>query len=394
MRKKSILRKTLYTFLGFGLSVGLIFPFYANLFVEWKEGMLPYFVAGCVIAGCSIGAMSYFFVKRIIIHEMKSIASVAKDISENYLTSVYNIESADIFGEISDSLKQMSTNLIKMISKIGLVTSKLHTASEVLLTTANQTNSAAQQQQSETDQVATSINEFAATTEEVSRHTDQAVILADEIDEKFQQSEASLSSTSGTLKNMASEVGKAADVIELLAHQTQDIEAVVKLISDVAEQTNLLALNAAIEAARAGEQGRGFAVVADEVRALAVRTQTATNEIYDKMNLFKSGSGDALTAVKEAQEQVNNTVTNMETLSSNMKEMLSRIEKITDMNRQIAVATHQQTQVVSEINSNINVIADVAAKTVGTAVRCREESESTQEMSNELRQLVSTFRLM
>ena len=356
--------------------------------------MLGWFVLGCLVAGSTIGICSFFFVRIILVKELKKMSRVAENISRNDLTYSYQIESHDVFGEIADSLKRMAGNLVMMISKISLVTTKLYTASEVLSSTAIQTDEAAKTQQHETQLVANAINQMTLTSEEVARHTEEAVSLANEIETLNESGNQTVGDAAECIETMANEVISAANELEILASESRDMEAIISMISDVAEQTNLLALNAAIEAARAGEQGRGFAVVADEVRTLANRTHNSTEEISTKIEKFRTGSLNASDAITSARERALQSVEKFKNLSSRLGEISTAIKKIADMNRLIATATHEQTNVAQEINNNITNITNVSEETAVSAKRCTEESASTREMALELKDLVASFTLM
>ncbi|QKQ28087.1 hypothetical protein HUE57_18690 [Candidatus Reidiella endopervernicosa] len=199
--------------------------------------------------------------------------------------------------------------------------------------------------------------------------------------------------TIDVINTLASEVEHAASVIHTLEQESADIGTVLDVIRGIAEQTNLLALNAAIEAARAGEQGRGFAVVADEVRSLASRTQTSTQEIDEMISRLQSGAADAVKAMESSSNQAQAGVEQAAEAGSSLDAITNAVAQINDMNTQIASAGEEQSAVAEEINRNIVTISSVADETAGGAVQTSNASAEVARLSEQLQALVQQFRI-
>jgi len=390
---KSILRNLLFAFTGFGLFMGLIFPFFAQLFVEPKEGMAMWFAISCVVAGIVIGFVNYTLAKYVLIRKLESLATIAEAISNKDITHSCQLQSDDVIGKIANGVNRMAENLRQVITELADSSSQLSTAAQRMSDTTNETSQRVMTQQSQTESVAAAMNEMAATVNEVARNAGDAAAAAENADSESGKGRTVVSNSINAINSMAATVENSAGVIETLADESHAIETVLDVIKGIAEQTNLLALNAAIEAARAGEQGRGFAVVADEVRTLAGRTQESTKEIEDMITRLQTGTTEAVGAMGTARTQAQESVKQIENVASSLDAITSSVTSITQMNSQIAQAANEQNLVAEEINANINNISHMTSETAEGTDSTLRDSAHLHDLTCRLHDLVSQFKV-
>ncbi|MGY2404270.1 methyl-accepting chemotaxis protein [Pseudomonas sp. SDO5222_S391] len=240
-----------------------------------------------------------------------------------------------------------------------------------------------------TDQVATAMNEMSATAQEVARHSADAARAADDADQCVQQGEKIMQSTIKTITQMRGEIVNTAIVIRRLETDSGRIGKVLEVIREIAEQTNLLALNAAIEAARAGEAGRGFAVVADEVRSLAQRTAASIIEINQIIQTVQIGAVDAAQAIESGQSCSEESVQKVNQAGAMLKRISLAVEAIRDMNRQIAIAAEEQTSVAEDISRNLSEITSIASTNVESVRRTEAASHNLQGLSVQMNEVTA-----
>ncbi|WP_371850906.1 methyl-accepting chemotaxis protein [Pseudomonas sp. 21C1] len=245
----------------------------------------------------------------------------------------------------------------------------------------------------EIDQVATAVQEMSATAQDVARNASQAAQAAGHADQAAGNGKRVVMATSSNITALAEEIGRAVSVVQLLAKDSENINLILTTISGIAEQTNLLALNAAIEAARAGEQGRGFAVVADEVRNLAQKTQLATKEIHSMIQQLQKGTREVVSVMEKSQASTNESVKQAGDASTALDSITQAVTVINDMNNQIASAAEEQSAVAEDINRNIISIGQVATEVVGGASEASEASRELTMLADVQRNLVNQFKL-
>jgi len=246
---------------------------------------------------------------------------------------------------------------------------------------------------SRVEQVATAMNEMTSTVQEVSRNANQAADAAVNADNESQTGNVVVTKTVDSINSLASEVANATTVINELKDDTESISSILDVIRGIAEQTNLLALNAAIEAARAGEQGRGFAVVADEVRTLASRTQQSTTEISSMIEKLQSGANSAVTVMQDSLERTETTVEHATKAGISLTSITAAVATINDMNLQIANAAKEQTEVAEDINKNIIEINMIAEQTSSHSKDTAQTSTELSDLAKQLAGVVGQFRI-
>ncbi|HWS03565.1 MAG TPA: methyl-accepting chemotaxis protein [Gammaproteobacteria bacterium] len=391
--KPSILRNLLIASLAFGLIMGGLFPVFANLFVDYKEGMLGWFVGGCLIAGAGLGVANYWLVNMILLTRLKRISEVANAISQSDISHHCDMESDDLIGEIVSSFNRMSENLRNVIGEISGATTQLASAAEEMSAVTDEASRGVQHQQSEIEHVATAMNEMTSTVQEVAHNAALAAQSAQQADRDAKKGALVATEALGGIDNLVNEMERASGVIQKLKNESENIGMVLDVIRGIAEQTNLLALNAAIEAARAGEQGRGFAVVADEVRTLASRTQQSTQEIQQMIERLQVGAGDAVRVMNEARGTAKDSSDQVEKAAESLAEIAGSVSQINDMNTQIASAAEEQSAVAAEINANVSNIQHVADQTAAGAQQTASASEELARLSSQLQSLMVRFRM-
>lgn len=249
-------------------------------------------------------------------------------------------------------------------------------------------------QQSEVQQVATAMEEMSATVHEVAKNAASAATAAQEADDQSKHGFEVVNDTIETIHSLADEVKRTADAIETLKGDCISIGTVLDVIRDIAEQTNLLALNAAIEAARAGEQGRGFAVVADEVRTLASRTQQSTQEINEMIERLQTGANQAVSAMEKGREKAKESVEQAAKAGEALGAITTVVDRIKSMNIQIASAAEQQSTTTEEVNRSIVSISDVAEDSATGAKKTANSSDDLAKLAVELQEQVSQFKIL
>ncbi|BAZ93559.1 hypothetical protein TspCOW1_15020 [Thiohalobacter sp. COW1] len=391
--KPSILRNLLIACVGFGILMGAAFPVFAQFFVDWKDGMFTWFVAGCLTAGVVLGVVNYWLVNTILLSKLRRISEVANAIAQNDVSHTCTMESHDLIGEIITSFNQMADNLRSVIGEISGATAQLASAAEEMSAVTDEASRGVQQQQSEIEHVASAMNEMTTTVGDVAQNAANAAQHAQQADADAKGGALVATEALGGIDNLVNEMERAGGVIHKLETESENIGMVLDVIRGIAEQTNLLALNAAIEAARAGEQGRGFAVVADEVRHLASRTQQSTQEIQEMIERLQVGATDAVKVMQEAQNMARESAEQVEKAAESLGGIAAAVSQINDMNTQIASAAEEQSAVAGEINANVGNIRDVADKTAAGAQQTASASEELARLSATLQGLMGRFRM-
>jgi len=391
--KPSILRNILFAFLGFGISMGIIFPFYASFFVEYKEGLYIWFAIGCLVAGTVIGLFNYYLLNLLLISKLKRIALVSTAISNHDLSASCVIESHDVIGDIVNSFNKMSDTLRNVVGELKQSSEQMLNGINHICVVADATSNGVQNQHTQTQNVEMAIQRMTQTAQDVSSKAAQAAEAAAIAKEESEKGKKVVGQTISSIQTLASAVENASSSINRVEQESLNIGGVLDVIQGISEQTNLLALNAAIEAARAGEQGRGFAVVADEVRTLAQRTQESTKEIQAMIETLQSVSRETVATMEQGQSQANDSVANAKEAGQSLEQITQAVQSITEMNTLINDQAGSQSGVAVEINQNMSAISAIASESKDGAERTNQESQVLANLASKLQQLVSKFRL-
>jgi methyl-accepting chemotaxis protein len=389
--KPSILRNLFLSYLAFGLGMGLVFPLYAQFFVDWKPGLKLWFAIGCIVAGLVIGLVNFMLCKMVLLRRLERISVVAEAISHNDISHRCQIESHDLVGSIVNSFNRMADNLSHMVGRISTSTNLLREGLEEMTRIADESREGAHRQRSESEDVAQAMTEISASVHQINDMATQAAGATRDANSRASEGALIATEAIGSISSLGASMNKTSVAIRNLEQKTENIGVVMEVIRNIAEQTNLLALNAAIEAARAGEQGRGFAVVADEVRTLATRTQQSTQEIEEIISQLQQGSQEAVVTMDQAKQQADDTEGRFEEAAEQLAAIAGAVSTIAQMNSQMAEAAASQDQVVEEITRLVHSISDVTSLTADGAQRTAEASASLQRNADELNEMISRF---
>ena len=391
--KPSILRKLLFSFLAFGLGVALIFPIYANFFVDWKEGMLSWFVFGCVIAGLVMGVVNYWLMNIILINKLRRISEIAIAISSKDISHTCTLESADTIGEIVDSFNKMAENLRILIGQTISLSDKVHNGSTRIVDLMQDTTSNLKEQHNKSDEIASAVSNLASSIGEIAEHANEAAVSASEAAQVAREGGAVVEQSVRGMRQIESSVNQAAESIQELNKHSERIGQTVTLIKEISDQTNLLALNAAIEAARAGEQGRGFSVVADEVRKLAERAASATNEISAMVVAIRQKTADVINHMKTSSTEVESGVANANLAGQSLKKIVDRVTQVTVMVESVASTTARQKEEVNRVEKNILEITTLIDISSEIILQGKSSSSELDALSKNLNDTVKVFKL-
>ncbi len=328
------------------------------------------------------------------IRPLGGLTEVALQMADNDFTRAPpQIAGGNEIGRLAEAMSRMQTQLRASIGEIAASSGEVGSAVDAMNGIAETTSQSIGRQQSEIEQVATAINEMVATVQEISRNTSAAAEAAHHSDQEVDRGQRVVEETVNAINRLADEVMRGTEVIGRLEEESENIGAVLDVIKGIAEQTNLLALNAAIEAARAGEQGRGFAVVADEVRTLASRTAQSTQEIQQMIERLQQGAREAVAVMEQGRSTAQTTVEHAGEAGRSLTDIRNAVSTISDMSTQIASAAEEQSAVSEEINRNIVAINQAVEATADTAQQASNTGSRLAHEADQLQGVVQRFRI-
>ncbi|MCX9151903.1 MULTISPECIES: methyl-accepting chemotaxis protein [unclassified Pseudomonas] len=324
---------------------------------------------------------------------LRSLGAMMDKVAAGDMTVTFVAHSRDELGDLGQVFNGTVAKIHDLIERVGHTVGQVEVQAGQVQTVSAQSNQAVSGQRTQIEQVATAMNQMSSTAQEVARNAAAAVSSAHSVNAETVSGRGLVQSQQASIARLAGEIDQSVRVINQLATDSQSISSVLEVIKSIAEQTNLLALNAAIEAARAGEQGRGFAVVADEVRTLARRTQHSTEEIEQMISRLLSGVDAAVRAMGTSHEVANGTVGQSQQVQQALENILGAVGMIVDQNQQIAAAVEQQTAVAHDIDQNIVEINRAGEHAAQGAHQTEAASRQLSMQVVELKQLIGAFRV-
>jgi len=338
--------------------------------------------------------VAFVIIKIITLPLNKTVAALA-DVAqgEGDLTRRLEVKNQDELGQLADAFNQFSEKLQSLMQEVSQGCSELIEESSEMATVVNNTQSDIANQDEKIDQIANTIDSMSLEIQSVAEHTGQAAELAEQTSQHAADGKRIMHQSLQSSDDLANDVDKASSVINELEKDVESISGVLDVIRGIAEQTNLLALNAAIEAARAGEQGRGFAVVADEVRTLASRTQDSTAEIQVMIKSLQDGSHQAVEVMTEGRQKANEGLEQAREAGESLEQISSAVDGMLSMNREIAVSTDQQGQSANQVNQNVSAINQLSDKTTASAGQIADASTRVNQLSQQLQKLIHQFKV-
>jgi Methyl-accepting chemotaxis protein len=389
----SILRKIFLIFIGFGLTMGLIFPFYASIFVEYKAGMKIWFSLGCLVAGAIIGITNYWLLKNYLLVKLSEVSHIAQAISAKDLSQRSTIVSEDVVGEIVTSVNVMADNLYQFVINIRKNAQYLLAMESQLHQGINKASGLTEN----AEHICTglikhfnTVNDVSGQLKSTSGDADKALVL---LIQQLDDLENVTRDLTLRVQTQSEEMSTTVAKLKSLEEKSSKIGEVTAIIDSVAEQTNLLALNAAIEAARAGEMGRGFAVVADEVRDLARRTQTATGEIRTTVITLQQEVDIVVQQAHHMAEQSNQTEQSVSTSHSVVEQAGLAIHSIQDRIGQLISAVGQNASSVDNLTRDIDQISAASRASRDELSELKNKASELSNVALGLNVDIVTFKL-
>ncbi len=337
----------------------------------------------------------YLLFNRAVINPVIGLVAVANRIAEGDLTQKLVVPGGgkDEVGMLAKALNTVSGNLNTMVSKINSTARLLSDSTARIVDVSRQMEQGAGEQAEQTHAVAGSMKQMEVTSREMSQHADEATSAASQASEVAVKGGEIVRHSINGMVQVSATVQESAEKVEQLARHSEQIDQIVSVIEDIANQTNLLALNAAIEAARAGEQGRGFAVVADEVRGLANRTTDATKEIADMVKVIQSGTEAAVVSMEAGRKEAEQGVEMANQAGDSLEQIVGMVDGLSSRIQQIASATLTQSSVTRDVTSNVSVVTGISEQTEKDARLCSASSSELAKLAVELREMVGQFKI-
>ncbi|CAM3899266.1 methyl-accepting chemotaxis protein [Vibrio aquimaris] len=344
---------------------------------------------GAILLGVGVSML----MTRLTVPPLKSAVEASQRIASGDLGVVIEVNRNDEIGELLRAIATMTEQLRDMIGNLSTNIESIANSSEDLSSLTTKTSEGVGQQKQDIDQVATAMTQMSSSAHEVAQKANTTSDAANLANSQTVKGNELISTTVDGMNQLAVAIGQSQEVIQRVKGDSENIATILDVIKNISDQTNLLALNAAIEAARAGEHGRGFAVVADEVRSLAQKTQESTVEIEKMIEVLKSGAESAVAEMVKSKKQVDGMVEETEQVKESLSSISNEVSTITEMNAQIAQAVNEQGEVAEDVSQRMNTISDVADQTSSASDQTSESSRNLARVGEELKRLSSFFKM-
>jgi methyl-accepting chemotaxis protein len=339
------------------------------------------------------GLITGSIIIKKIIASVSAVNAAAKQVSEGDLSHEVPVTSNDEIGDMAASFNVMIKNVRRVVEQIDTATSTLAASSEELSATSEELSKGSNNLASQTEQVVTAMTEVSQTIMDMAKNASQAADGSKTASDAAAKGKAVIDSTTRGMTSIATTVQGAATTIEELGRSSAQIGEIVAVINGIADQTNLLALNAAIEAARAGEQGRGFAVVADEVRKLAERTSQATKDIGQRISSIQQAAAESVDAMKKGSDEVDKGVGLANEASSSLSSIVTASSSATDMVQRIAAATEEQSAATEQVSQNMETISGITRQSAASTEQIKSSAEGLAKLAVDLKETASWFKM-
>ncbi len=391
MKPNSILRQLFFSFIAFGLIMGLVFPLFAQMFVHWKEGMFIWFAVSCLVAGLVIGLLNYSIMKKVLLSKLHVLADSSTEIGKKNLTHRVELHSNDFLGDIAGSFNEMTESLSDSIKQVGSLSRQVSSTSAELLDESKRAFQLVERQHHDIGRLIQASEAVNAASQCIVSQAGQAADIGSQTREMSRSSLDDFSGSREQIRELGDNIESARTIISKLDSDCSAIGSMLDVIKSIAEQTNLLALNAAIEAARAGEAGRGFAVVADEVRTLATRTQQSTAEIERIIAQLQASSGEAVSITEKTRQLSSNAQDKTQQAASSMEQVQTAIGEIVELIAEISHSLSTQHNDIEEINTAVSGVRDQASLLYKSSQNNESSSHALSGMAADMTAMVSSF---
>ena len=361
--------------------------------VEKATKIIRIIAIATIVAGLALSIVLGLIITRSVNSGVRELAVTAKKLANGELTARVNWDSTDELGDVGRAFNQMATEFSSLISQVRQSADQVASAAAMQTGTAEKVSAISGKQSQQAAIAASSIENLNSAVKEIAQKTDDVVTSANDASTMAAEGQKVVNKAVQGIQQVATTVKESAQLMVALGQRSDQIGQIVNVIKDIAEQTNLLALNAAIEAARAGEQGRGFAVVADEVRKLAERTATATSEISKMISAIQSETGNAVSTMEKGSSQVSDGVALANQAGQSLQNINSSVKRVVEMIEQISEATRSQSEMTNEITKRVEHIAEMAQENTSSIDETTHASHDLQNLSGHLQQVVSRFKL-
>jgi methyl-accepting chemotaxis protein len=354
--KLGILKRLQFGMMVFGIAMGLIFPVYASFFVEFKPGMQLWFTLGCIVAGIIVGGFSFMLVKIILLGHLRKLALACREVTAGRFDVRVEVDSPDEIGEIVNGFNMMIDTLQELFEEVRAGVKNLSGVAGNLSAFNHELVATIGEQRGHVTNISAATNEATVSINEISENLAMTVGYSKEIDDNAGQTEDQIFHSVQAMNQSSDSMTKTVKLMEDLSIQSKEISSILSIIGKIAQQTNLLSLNATVEAARAGKHGRGFAVVAGEVKELAARTAKATQEIEGMVGSFQEGVNQIIKGVG-VNADLNATLDEMlGSSTTNIDGIIKSIKQIAKMIEQTSEATRQQANAYANIDDSMGSI--------------------------------------